>query len=149
MDYLRIRNDGALGRVCGRGVPGSAVLREAMGRPQPLFARARSPFEIKLIVALEETNTPLPEINEEIGDITPDAVWRDQMVVVQCDGRDNHDSWAQRQRDMREDKALRGLGYFPIRYTYEQLDDPWAIHADLMPILEERRGRAAKWRLSA
>jgi hypothetical protein len=29
-----------------------------------------------------------------------------------------------------------------IRYTYDQLDDPWAIYADLMPILEERRGRA-------
>jgi hypothetical protein len=31
-----------------------------------------------------------------------------------------------------------------IRYVYKQLDDPWAIHADLMPILAERRGRGAR-----
>jgi hypothetical protein len=38
---------------------------------------------------------------------------------------------------------LRGLGFLVIRYTYEQLEDPWAIHADLMPALIERAGRAA------
>ncbi len=82
-------------------------------------------------------------MNVKIAGITPDAVWPDQMVIVQCDGEGNHNTWAQRRRDLNQDQILRGLGYFPIRYTYEQLDDPWAVHADLMPILDERAGRAA------
>jgi very-short-patch-repair endonuclease len=144
LDFMRCLNVPALQRLRGRGVPGSALLGQAIATHQPLLARARSVFEIKLIYVCELTGIPLPEVNEKIGEITPDAVWRDQMVVVGCDGEGNHGTWAQRKRDLNEDRILRGLGYFPIRYTYEQLEDPWAIHADLMPILEERRGRAAR-----
>jgi len=35
------------------------------------------------------------------------------------------------------------VGCLVIRYFDEFLDDPWAVHADLMPQLNERRGRAA------
>jgi hypothetical protein len=141
MDYMRILNDRGLQRLCGRGVPGSSVLTEALGRPQPLFARARSKFEVKLIEVCEETDIPLPETNEKIAGITPDAVWWDQMVIVQCDGERNHGTWRQRKRDATEDVILRNLGFQIVRYVYEQLNDPWAIHADLMPILIERAGR--------
>jgi hypothetical protein len=143
LDFMRCLNLPALQRLRGRGIPGSALLGQAMATHQPLLAHARSMFEIKLIYVCELTGIPLPEVNVKIGDIRPDAVWRDQMVVVGCDGEGNHGTWAQRKRDMKEDQILRGVGYFPIRYTYEQLDDPWAIHADLMPILDERTGRAA------
>jgi hypothetical protein len=147
MDFMRILNDPTLKRLCGRGVPGSSILTEALGSPQPLFARARSKFEVRLIEVCEETEIPLPETNEKIGGVTPDAVWRDRMVVVQCDGERNHGTWRQRKKDAGEDMLLRGLGFLIVRYVYEQLDDPWAIHADLMPILTERAGRAT--RLSA
>jgi hypothetical protein len=146
LDFMRCLNVPALQRLRGRGIPGSTLLGEAIATHQPLLARARSRFEIKLIYVCEVTGIPLPEVNVKIGEITPDAVWRDQMVVVGCDGEGNHGTWAQRKRDLNEDRVLRGLHYFPIRYTYEQLDDPWAIHADLMPVLEERRGRAALMR---
>ena len=143
MDFMRILNVPALERVCGKGIAGTAVLREAIGRPQPLFARARSWFEVRLIQVCELTGIPLPdEVNEKIGGITVDAVWWDQMVVVECDGEGNHNTWRQRRRDAGNDMILRGLGFLVIRYTTDKLDDPWAIHADLMPILEERRGRA-------
>jgi hypothetical protein len=33
-----------------------------------------------------------------------------------------------------------------IRYSDDLLDDPWEVHADLMPQLEERRGRTARFR---
>jgi very-short-patch-repair endonuclease len=142
MDFMGILNEPELAQVCGRGAPGSAVLREALGRPQPLFARARSWFEIRMIRVCELTGLPMPEINEKIGGITPDAMWRDSMVVVECDGDKNHRTARQRRRDAADAMRLRALGFMVIRYTYDQLDDPWAIYADLMPILEERRGRA-------
>jgi hypothetical protein len=37
--------------------------------------------------------------------------------------------------------VLRGLGFLPIRYTTDKLEDPWALHADLAGQLAERRGR--------
>lgn len=145
LDYIRRLNVAALEKVCGRGTPGSAILRQAIDRPQPLLALARSPFEVELVHACEITNTPLPdELNPKIGPVRPDAVWREQMVVVQCDGEGNHGTWRQRRKDANEDQFLRSLGFYVIRYTYEQVRDPWALHADLMPILEERRGRGAR-----
>jgi hypothetical protein len=148
MDFMRILDFANLERLTGRGVPGSQTLREAIERHQPLLARARSPFEIRLIRVCELTGIPLPDINGEIRrGITPDAIWWDEMVIVECDGEGNHGTWGQRRRDAGKDLILRGLGFLVIRYTYDQLDDPWAIHADLMPILTERAGRAG--RLSA
>jgi hypothetical protein len=143
MDYMRILKERPLLQLCGRGVPGSTILREALGKPQPLFARCRSPFEVKLVQVCEQTNIPLPAINEKIEHITPDAIWWDEMLVVQCDGEGNHGTWRQRRRDAKEDRFLRGLGFEVIRYTFDLLDDAWAVHADLMPRLEERRGYAA------
>lgn len=143
MDFMRILDLPALARVCGRGVPGSGVVREAMTRLQPLFARARSWFEIRLILVCEETNTPMPEINEKIGGDTVDAVWRDEMLIVECDGEENHGTELQRRRDAAMDYRLERLGFLVIRYRYHHLDNPWAVHAEIMRHLEERRGRAA------
>jgi hypothetical protein len=141
MDYRRILRETELEAVRGRGIPGSDLLGQAIANPQPLFARAKSWFEIRLIQVCEQTGIPLPKVNEKVSGEEPDAVWLDQMVVVECDGEGNHGTWRQRKRDMKKDMVLRGLGFLIVRYTYDQLDDPWAIHADLMPILTERAGR--------
>ncbi len=55
MDFLRILREPELRGVCGRGIPSSAALTEALGRPQPLFAKARSKFEVRLIHVCELT----------------------------------------------------------------------------------------------
>ncbi len=143
LDYMRRLNERALRAVSGRGIPGSAILNEALGQPQPLFARARSPGEIKLIRAAEITGIPLPEVNVKVAGITADAFWRDQRVVVEVDGERNHGTWRQRKLNVVDEVKLRDVGCLVIRYFDEFLDDPWAVHADLMPQLNERRGRAA------
>jgi hypothetical protein len=139
MDFMRILDERALRRVCGRGVPGSAVLKAALANPQPLFARCRSPGEIRLVQVCEQTNIPLPAINEKIADITADAIWWDEMLAVEIDGEGNHGTWRQRRRDAKNDVTLRRLGFEPIHYTPDLLEDPWEVHADLMPRLEQRR----------
>jgi hypothetical protein len=143
LDFMRCLNVPALERLCRRGVPGSTILHEALANQQPLLAHTRSRFEIRLIQVCEQTKIPLPELNVKIGGVTPDALWRDAMVVVECDGELNHGTWRQRKSDTKKEMVLRRLGFLVVRYVYEQLDDPWAIHADLTPILEERAGRAA------
>jgi len=141
-DYLRILNEPQLRQLCGRGVPGSAVLLDALGRPQPLFAHTRSWFEVRLIMVCEITGMRLPDaLNVKISGHTVDAVWWDEQVVVECDGEANHGTWRQRRRDVGEEMTLRGLKFLPIRYTTDKLDDPWAIYADLGAELEARRGR--------
>jgi very-short-patch-repair endonuclease len=149
-DYLRILNERKLRQLCGRGVPGSAVLLDALGRPQPLFARARSWFEVRLIEVCEITGMRVPDaLNEKIAGYTVDAVWWEEKVVVECDGEANHGTWRQRRRDVGEEIALRHLGFLPIRYTSDKLEDPWVIHADLGAELERRRARSGSARGSA
>lgn len=146
LDFMRRLNRAELEVACGRGALGSAVVHEALQRPQALFARARSPLEIRLVVLCEETGIPLPdEINAKLGGFTVDAPWRDQMVIVECDGEGNHATWDQRKRDLERDQALRLLGYVVIRYSSEQLNRPWAVYRDLAPLLRTRLGFATRW----
>ena len=145
MDYRRLLNERVLRGLCGRGVQGSTVLTEALGNPQPRFALVRSWFEIRFIVVCEQTGIPLPDTNQYIEGIEVDAVWWDEMLVVQCDGEGNHGTDRQRDRDAINDHRLRSLGFEVIRYRYTQLEDPWAIHRDVMRALHERRGRAARY----
>lgn len=140
-DYLRVLSERRLRQLCGPGVPGTTVLLDALGRPQPLFARARSWFEVRLVVVCEITGMRVPdETNVAVAGYTVDAVWWDEQVVVECDGEGNHNTWRQRRRDVGEEMALRGIGFLPIRYTIDKLDDPWAVYADLGVQLEQRRG---------
>ena len=141
MDYLRLLDERALRKQTGPGIPGSTVLTEALGRPQPLLARTRSWFEVRLILVCELTGMRLPDdTNVEVAGYPVDAVWWDEMVVVECDGEGNHGTFRQRRRDLGEDMALRALGFLPIRYTTDKLEHPSAVEADLGAQLEQRRG---------
>jgi hypothetical protein len=144
MDYRRILNERVLLALCGPGVKGSAVLKEALANPQPRFARVKSPFEIRFIVVCEVTGIPLPETNEYIAGLEVDAVWWDEMLVVQLDGEGNHGTDRQRARDAADDERLKALGFKVIRYRWAQLEDPWEIHRQIMRELTERRGWAAR-----
>ena len=67
---------------------------------------------------------------------TVDALWRAERVVVELDGRDNHSSPGQMERDRRKDLQLRAAGYMVVRYTWAQLVfEAQAVMADLRAIL--------------
>lgn len=145
MDFMRILNERALLDLCGRGLRGSALLRAAIDRPQPLFARVRSPFEVDLIGVCETTGIrPPDDVNVKIANHPVDAVWWDEQVVVECDGEGNHGTWRQQRRDRSQDRALRTLHFLPIRYSRDDLRDPEAVRADLGAQLEARRGRGGQ-----
>jgi len=141
LDYRRLLNEPALRRLCRRGAPGASVLRAALGRPQPMLARAKSWFGARLVFVCEATGIRVPdELEARVAGYTVDAVWWDERIVVECDGEGNHGTFRQRRRDLGEDMKLRALGFLPIRYTTDKFDDPWAVHADLGAQLELRRG---------
>jgi very-short-patch-repair endonuclease len=56
--------------------------------------------------------------------------------VVELDGRDNHSSWAQIQRDRSNELILRGAGFEVVRYGTQQIEEqPALVETDLLQAL--------------
>jgi hypothetical protein len=149
LDFMRRLDEDALRAMAGPGVPGTAVLNQALATQQPLLARCRSPGEIDLITGFETTGVPMPQVNVKVAGITVDAWWEDERVVVEVDGEGNHGTFRQRKLNVEDELTLRAAHCLVIRYTDHVVADPWRVHADLMPQLEERAGYAARVQLSS
>jgi hypothetical protein len=121
-DYRRLLDLAALESALGRGRPGSAKLRKALDHHMPRLALTRSPLEDQFFALCEAKRIPLPEINARVEGITVDALWREERLVVELDGHDNHSSRAQIRRDRRNELRLRSAGYRVNRYTSEQVE---------------------------
>ena len=52
-----------------------------------------------------------------------DAVWWKQRLVVELDGKDNHSSWAQIQRDRSNELKLRAARFDVMRYGTAQFEE--------------------------
>ena len=50
-------------------------------------------------------------------------MWWKQRLVVELDGRDNHSSWAQIQRDRSNELSLRAAGFDVLRYGTVQFEE--------------------------
>jgi hypothetical protein len=123
-DYLKVLDLDALRASRGSGRAGSVKLGKALERHEPKLARTRSPLERIFLPFCESYGIPLPDdINVWIEGIRVDAVWWNRRLVVELDGRNNHSSWAQIQRDRSNEMRLRGAGLDVVRYGWAQLDD--------------------------
>lgn len=122
--------------VLGRGRPGSAALRDALAAHQPQLAHTRSELERRLLALCERHRLPIPEFNASVAGWLVDAVWREQRVVVEVDGRAGHADWARIQSDHERDLALRAAGWVVLRYTWRQLErTPTEVARDLAAAL--------------
>lgn len=131
-DYHDMLDLERLQQIMGRGVPGSAALREAVMNHLPELARARSEPEILLLEFCERHGFPTPRVNEYLEGWLVDAHWPDRRLVVEIDGLRGHRSPAQLQADHQRDLELRLAGYIVLRYTRRQLiESPAAVAADL------------------
>jgi very-short-patch-repair endonuclease len=139
-DYCRLLDPDEVHAVLGQGRRGTATLRAAFERHEPTLARARSWLEVAFVPLCESAGIPLPEINVGVAGWTVDALWREERVVVELDGYDNHSTRAQMERDRRKELDLRAAGFLVIRYTRDQIvDQPEIVAADLIARLAERR----------
>jgi predicted transcriptional regulator of viral defense system len=138
-EYQKVLNVPEVEALLGKGRPGSARLRTALRRHQPRLAYTRSRTERTFLDLCESAGIPLPEVNVRLAGWTVDFYWRQQGVVVEVDGHDNHHTRAQRDRDRRKDLALRNAGRVVNRYSREQVETAGqAVLADVAATLANR-----------
>jgi hypothetical protein len=132
-DYRQKLDISALQAIAGAGRAGSTKLRTALKRHEPKLAHTRSPLERIFLPFCEARGISLPDdVNVWIEGVLVDAVWWKQRQVVELDGKDNHSSWAQIQRDRSNELTLRGAGFDVLRYGTLQLEDePKLVEDDL------------------
>ena len=129
-DYAKVLDIPALQVTVGSGRAGSTKLRTALMRHEPKLARTRSPLERLFLPLCEKYGVPLPDdVNVSVAAVLVDAVWWQPRLVVELDGRDNHSSWAQIQRDRSNELRLRGAGFEVLRYGTVQLEEEAALVA--------------------
>jgi hypothetical protein len=133
-DYRQVLDVAALQAIAGSGRAGSTRLRTALERHDPRLARTRSPLERIFLPFCEARGIPLPDdVNVWIEGVLVDAVWWKQRLVVELDGKDNHSSWAQIQRDRSNELKLRAAGLDVRRYGTVQFDEqPELVARDLL-----------------
>jgi predicted transcriptional regulator of viral defense system len=130
-DYHKVLDVTALQVIAGSGRAGSVKLRTALKRHEPKLARTRSPLERLFLPLCEKYGVPLPDdVNVLIAGVLVDAVWWRQKLVVELDGKDNHSSWGQIQRDRSNEMRLRAAGFDALRYGTLQLEEEPALVAD-------------------
>jgi very-short-patch-repair endonuclease len=121
LDYRRELNVAEIERACGRGRPGSRLLRRALKAHQPRLAYANGRLEEDFLLWCAARKLPLPRLNVPVHGVLVDAYWPAHALVVELDGHDNHSSRAQLRRDHANDLALRATGITVLRYDWALL----------------------------
>ena len=118
----RLVSQGELAAVVQRGAgrPGVAKLRAVLDFiDEPLFTRSEG--EKRLRALCRSSALPMPRTNVKRAGWEVDAVWDDQRLVVEVDGRQFHDTGASFERDRRKDADLLLAGYRVLRITWRRL----------------------------
>ena len=133
-DYHKVLNIPALQVIAGTGRGGSTKLRTALERHEPKLARTRSPLERIFLPFCEAHGVPLPDdVSVWIAGVLVDAVWWQQRLVVELDGKNNHSSWGQIQRDRSNELRVRAAGFDVHRYGTIQIEEePERVARDLI-----------------
>lgn len=138
-DYHQVLDIRAIQVIAGNGRKGSTKLKNALTRHEPKLAHTRSRLERLFVPLCERAGIPLPEFNVYVEGVLVDAVWREQKLVVELDGRNNHSSWGQIQTDRSKELRLRAGGFDVLRYGTAQVEDePALVEADALAQLRRR-----------
>jgi predicted transcriptional regulator of viral defense system len=130
----------ALEAVFGKGRQGATVLRAALETHQPQLAHTNGKLEERFLELCERFDLPVPMFNVRVHGEKVDAYWKEQRLVVEVDGLDNHSSPAQIRTDRRKDLKLRSHGLNVVRYDWELVTRaPAEVHADLLRQLAAAR----------
>jgi very-short-patch-repair endonuclease len=103
----------------------------------------RSELEDRFLAFCRRRRLPLPETNVRLTidgrTYEPDAIWREERLIVELDGRDAHERALAFHEDRKRDRALIAAGWAPMRVTSSQLGhDGDAIEGDIRRTLALR-----------
>ncbi len=133
LDYRRELEIEALVATCGRGKPGSAALRRALGIHQPRLVYTNGRFEEDFLYWCERYKVPIPLVNVYVFGVLVDAYWPADALVVELDGVPNHSTRGQRRVDKRKELTLREHAIGVVLYDWDLLhDEPERIYSDLI-----------------
>jgi very-short-patch-repair endonuclease len=86
---------------------------------------------------------PLPETNVKIGPYTVDALWREELLVVEVDSYAYHSDRETFAADRKRDRYLQARGFRTARISDDELThEPVAAALSLHALLRRRRGAA-------
>jgi hypothetical protein len=120
---------------------GTAALAAILRESRLGSTVTRSALEELLVAVVDRFGLPRPELNVwmQIGDgrwIEADAVWREQRLILELDGRAAHARGRNFESDRARDRAATVAGWRPIRVTWRQLSgEAAAFAADLERLL--------------
>jgi predicted transcriptional regulator of viral defense system len=147
-EQLRVHDECALNDQLLRNPrhPGAGRLRTVLDRYRIGAAITDSELEETFLAFCRDHGLPTPEVRAAIdpgdgaGLLQPDAVWRDQRVIVELDGERVHRTHRAFHVDRVRDQRLLSAGWRVVRVTWHQLTKrPHELAAILWRIL----GRAA------
>jgi very-short-patch-repair endonuclease len=109
------------------------VLAEARTRP---LSDTRSELERRFLDLIESAGLSPPATNVLVEGFLVDAVWPQQRLVVELDGRRYHHTRAAFERDRIRDAALQVAGYRVLRITWKRLHrEPHMVGATIRALL--------------
>jgi len=122
--------------------PGAGRLRAALSQYDVGSAITDSELEERFLAFCRAHALPAPEWRAAVDPgnggvlLRPDAVWRDQKVVVECDGERIHRTRRAFHDDRARDQRLVAAGWRVIRTTWKQLTErPHELAAILRQLL--------------
>jgi very-short-patch-repair endonuclease len=117
------------------GRRGTRKLREVLGAKRPVGV-TRNEFEEAFLALVDAHGLPRPRMNADLAIrgrfFEIDALWEQERVVLELDGRSIHATPRNFESDRLRDRILIAEGWRTMRVTWRQLqEEPEAIAADL------------------
>jgi very-short-patch-repair endonuclease len=145
-EVLRLWDELTLDRLLERYPrrKGNRAVRAVLRNRREGATLTRSELEEMFLRLVDTAGLPRPELNVLVEGYTVDALWREQRLVVELDGRGAHGTVAAFERDRERDRVLQVAGWRPVRITGRQLRlTPRAVIADVRRLLAVHPGRLA------
>lgn len=115
---------------------GAAALEQIVHTIHAEPSLTRRELEALMLDLCDAHGIERPEVNVLVDGLEVDFLWRAQRLIVETDGREDHETPVAFQRDRERDERLTVLGYRVVRFTYRRVvDHPAAVAATLRALL--------------
>ena len=134
-----------LAKCGGRGVPGTAALRDFLRERTASSAGVESRLERILLRIIEKGRLAAPVLQHPLRlrsgrEIRFDAAYPALRIGLETDGRRWHERIEDKTKDRKRDRTAAGLDWLTLRFTAEDLREPERVASDIAAAIEARSG---------